>query len=34
LIASMSSYGVMPKADLRLRSDAQPACSKNTGICC
>lgn len=34
LIASMSSYGVQPKADLRLRSDAPPACSTQTGVCC
>lgn len=34
LIASMSSYGVTPKADLRLRSDAPPACSTHAGTCC
>lgn len=34
LIASMSSYGVMPKADLRLRSDAPPACNTHAGTCC
>ncbi len=34
LIASMSSYGVQPKADLRLRQDAPPACSTHAGSCC
>lgn len=34
LIASMSSYGVQPKADLRLRQDAPPACSTHAGTCC
>lgn len=34
LIASMSSYGVQPKADLRLRSDAPSACSTQAGACC
>jgi fatty aldehyde decarbonylase len=34
LIASMSSYGVTPKADLRLRSDAPPACRTHAGTCC
>lgn len=34
LIASMSSYGVSPKADLRLRTDAPPACSTHAGTCC
>jgi fatty aldehyde decarbonylase len=34
LIASMSSYGVQPKADLRLRSDAPPACNTHAGTCC
>lgn len=34
LIASMSSYGVQPKADLRLRTDAAPGCSTHAGRCC
>jgi fatty aldehyde decarbonylase len=34
LIASMSSYGVQPKADLRLRTDAPSACSTQSGACC
>lgn len=34
LIASMSSYGVQPKADLRLRRDAPPTCSTHAGTCC
>lgn len=34
LIASMSSYGVQPKADLRLRQDTPPACSTHAGTCC
>jgi fatty aldehyde decarbonylase len=34
LIASMSSYGVQPQADLRLRTDAAPACSTGAGRCC
>lgn len=34
LIASMSSYGVQPQADLRLRSDAAPSCSTAAGRCC
>lgn len=34
LLASMSSYGVQPKADLRLRTDAAPGCSTNAGRCC
>ncbi|XVJ71143.1 MAG: long-chain fatty aldehyde decarbonylase [Rhizobacter sp.] len=34
LIAGMASYGVQPKADLRLRSDAPAACSTQTGACC
>jgi fatty aldehyde decarbonylase len=34
LIASMSSYGVQSKADLRLRSDAAPSCSTAAGRCC
>jgi len=32
LIASMSSYGVQPKADLRLRTDSGPSCQ--SGRCC
>jgi len=34
LIASMSSYGVQPQADLRLRTDAAPGCSTGAGRCC
>ena len=34
LIASMSTYGVQPQADLRLRTDAPPACSSHAGKCC
>jgi fatty aldehyde decarbonylase len=34
LIASMASYGVQSKADLRLRSDAPPACTSHAGSCC
>lgn len=34
LIASMSSYGVQPKADLRLRTDAPAGCSTHAGTCC
>jgi fatty aldehyde decarbonylase len=36
LIASMSSYGVQPRADLRLGTDAKPAsaCSTSAGRCC
>lgn len=32
LIASMSSYGVQPQADLRLRTDAAPSCA-GSGCC-
>jgi fatty aldehyde decarbonylase len=34
LIASMSSYGVQPQADLRLRTDQAPGCSTGAGRCC
>jgi fatty aldehyde decarbonylase len=34
LIASMSSYGVQPQADLRLRTDAAPRCSTGAARCC
>jgi len=34
LIASMASYGVTSKADLRLRTDAPSACSTQTSNCC
>jgi fatty aldehyde decarbonylase len=34
LIASMASYGVQPKADLRLRRDALSACTASAGSCC
>lgn len=34
LIASMSSYGVQPKADLRLRTDMPSACSTRNEACC
>jgi fatty aldehyde decarbonylase len=34
LIASMSSYGAQPRADVRLRTDAAPGCSTSAGRCC
>ncbi len=34
LIASMSSYGTQPRADVGLRTDAAPGCSTHAGRCC
>lgn len=34
LIASMSSYGVQPRADVRLRTDHVSACSTSSASCC
>jgi fatty aldehyde decarbonylase len=34
LIASMSSYGVQPRADVRLRTDVTSKCSTTASVCC
>jgi fatty aldehyde decarbonylase len=34
LLASMTSYGAQPRADLRLRTDAPAGCSTHAGRCC